>query len=155
MVSAMTAAQQGEFYALMRNLIINKSKFVKENYDSTSGKFITPIMFEIAIGECLCDICDYIFRPDTYVFMNPTLQYILADYVIGDLTIRYKLEANSDGGASTSVIDPSNIKQFKQGDTTIIMQDASSDTSSYPTHRYGFFTDRIKPQLNRWRRPIH
>lgn len=155
MVSSLTTIEQAELYAKMINLVKNKSKLVKDNYSETNpDAFFTRIIMEIALGEVLCYICDYILRPDRYILTNPTLQYLWADMVIDVLTARYNLEKTDEGGGGGGgTIDVSNVSELKQGDTTIKMK---SEVTS-PTGHTLNLDDTLKDynrRLSLYRRPI-
>lgn len=153
MVSSLTEIERAKLFADMTNLILNKSKLVKENYSEDDPDAIfTKIIMQISLGEVLCYICDYILRPDRYILMNPTLQYIWADMVIDLLTARFNLE-NTKTGGSGGTIDATNISELKQGDTTIKMK---SEITS-PTGHILKLDDTLKDykrRLNLYRRPI-
>lgn len=154
MVSSLTTTEQEHLYSRMLELLQNSSKLINDNYDGTSGKFFTPIMIKNSLSEALGYICDYILRPDRYVLMNPTIQYIWKDMVIDLLTARYNLEnTDTSGGGSSGTIDVSNVSELKQGDTTIKMKDEVTSPTGHTINLDDTFRD-YKGRLNRYRRPI-
>lgn len=155
MISSLTEIERAKLYADMTNLILNKSKLVKENYsEDDPNKIFTKKVMQISLGEVLCYICDYILRPDRYVLTNPTLQYIWADMVIDLLTARFNLEnQDSSSGGSGGKIDATNISEFKQGDTTIKMKSEVTSPTGHTLNLDDTLKD-YKRRLNLYRRPI-
>lgn len=155
MVSSLTIEEQEHLYSRMLELLKNSSKLIKDNYDGTADKFFTPIMIKNALSEALGFICDYIFRPDRYVLMNPTIQYIWKDLVIDLLTARYNLEnTDNSGSGGTFVIDPNNVSELKQGDTTVKLSSNDGVGATGHTLNLDDTFKNYKARLNRYRRPI-
>lgn len=154
MRSSLSQAQKALLYNAIKDLVFSKSKFIKDNHDGTSGQYFNDFMIELATSEVIGYVCDYIYRPDLYLILNPTLQFIVADIIIDFLMGRYKEDNPTGGGIAGDVTFAGGIKEIKVGNATVQVNPVGdADLVSSRGNGNDLLKD-YKNRLNRYRRPI-